>query len=46
MVARAERAWRDELRSVSIADLVDNLAKTVHPDAAHKGAAWFQEVAR
>lgn len=46
VMASAERAWRDELRSVSIADLVDRFAQTVHPEVAQKGTAWFQEVAR
>ena len=45
-MARAEQAWRDELRSVSVADLVEQLAVTIHPDAARKGVAWFQEVLR
>jgi len=41
---RADAAWRAELNGVTVADLVGRLAATVHPDAAVKGAAWFQEV--
>jgi Rrf2 family protein len=45
-MTRAEAAWRDELRATSISDLVVQLAETIHPDAARKGVAWFQEVLR
>jgi Rrf2 family protein len=41
---RAEDAWRSELRSQTIADLVLSLATSVNPRAATKAAAWFQEV--
>jgi len=41
---RAEEAWRAELRSTSIADVVMTLAKEVDPRAMTKGAAWMQEV--
>jgi Rrf2 family protein len=40
----AEDAWRSELRSQTIADLVLSLATSVNPRAATKAAAWFQEV--
>jgi len=43
---RAEDAWRADLRSQTIADLVLSLATSVHPRAAAKAAAWFQEVLR
>jgi Rrf2 family protein len=43
---QAEDAWRTELRSQTIADLVRSLATSVHPRAAAKAAAWFQEVLR
>jgi len=43
-MARAEEAWRRELAATSIADLLITLSTTVPPDAAAKGAAWFQEV--
>jgi Rrf2 family protein len=41
---RAEEAWRRELRSETIGDLVLSLATNVHPRAATKAAAWFEEV--
>jgi len=41
---RAEDAWRRELAATSIGDLLITLSTTVPPDAAAKGAAWFQEV--
>ena len=43
---RADEAWRAELRSQTIGDLVRGLARAVHPKAAAKAAAWFQEVMR
>ena len=43
---RAEAAWRAELRSQTIADLVANLANDIHPRAAAKAVAWMQEVLR
>lgn len=43
---RAEEAWRAELRSTSIADVVMTLAQDVDPRAATKGAAWMQEALR
>ena len=43
---KAEAAWRDELRSQTIADLLRSLATDVDPRAAVKAAAWFQEVLR
>ena len=42
----AEDAWRRELASRSVADLLGGLAADLHPDVAAKGAAWFQEVLR
>ena len=42
----AEDAWRRELASRTVADLLGGLAVDVHPDVAAKGAAWFQEVLR
>lgn len=41
---RADDAWRSELASTTVADLLERLAGTVPPDAARKGLAWFQEV--
>lgn len=40
----AEEAWRESLRSVTLADLVARLAQTVPTDAVRKGVAWMQEV--
>lgn len=45
-MAKAERAWREELKRVSVDDLVVDLAAHIHPDAASKGVAWLQEVVR
>lgn len=41
---RADRAWRDELASTTLADLLSRLAATISPEALRKGAVWFQEV--
>jgi Rrf2 family protein len=41
---RAEEAWRDSLRSQTVADLLAGLAVDVHPRAAMKAATWMQEV--
>jgi Rrf2 family protein len=43
---RAERAWRSELEAQTVADLLGDLAMHVHPKAAMKAAAWFQEAIR
>ena len=43
---RAEEAYRNELRRVTIAELVQGLAETVSPVAVRKSANWFQEVVR
>ena len=45
-MARAELAWRDELKRTSVADLVADMAAHIHPDAAIKGAAWLEDVVR
>jgi Rrf2 family protein len=45
-MARAERAWRDQLRRTSLNDLVTDLAVHIHPDAARKGTEWMEEVLR
>lgn len=42
----AEDAWRAELASRTIADLLSGLAREVPMDAAVKAAAWLQEVSR
>jgi len=43
---RAEAAYRAELESVTVADLVHHAAETVSPVAIRKSASWFQEVLR
>jgi Rrf2 family protein len=45
-MAKAERAWREELTKVSVADLVADMAAHLHPDAATKGVTWLQDVVR
>lgn len=40
----AEEAYRSSLRATTIADLLVTLSHTISPEAAAKGAAWFQEV--
>jgi Rrf2 family protein len=45
-MARAERAWREELKKTSVGDLVVDLLVHVHPEAATKSAVWLEEVAR
>jgi Rrf2 family protein len=42
----AEAAWRRELGSRTVADLLAGLAVDVPSEAARKGAAWFSEVLR
>lgn len=37
---RAEQAWRDELATVSIADIADDVART-HPHVPDRVRAWF-----
>jgi Rrf2 family protein len=41
---RADAAWRAELRSTSLADIVGMVATGASPKALEKGAAWLQEV--
>jgi|SRR5438094_4338991 len=43
---RADAAWRDELRSTTLADLFGRLTRTVPQQAAMKAATWMQEVMR
>jgi Rrf2 family protein len=45
-MAGAEAAWRSALRAQTVGDIVRSLASSVHPEAAVKAAAWFQEVLR
>jgi Rrf2 family protein len=39
----ADAAWRDSLRRVTVASLVDGVMKEVSPAALRAGAAWIQE---
>jgi Rrf2 family protein len=41
---RADDAWRAEVRSVSVADLVRRMSETAPPGALEKGIRWFEEV--
>lgn len=41
---RAEEAWRDSLRSTTVADILGELAQKVPANAAAKAAVWMQEV--
>ena len=41
---RAEDAWRAELRSTTVADLVADLLVSVPPDLLLAGAEWVQQV--
>jgi Rrf2 family protein len=41
---RADEAWRQELRTTSIADLVRTIGGDISPKALSKSVAWFQEV--
>jgi len=43
---QADAAWRDELRVVTLADLVQLVAEHASPAAIVKGIDWFQEVLR
>jgi Rrf2 family protein len=43
---RAEEAWRAELRSTTIGDLVRTMLAQVPPKAMEKGTTWFEEVLR
>jgi Rrf2 family protein len=45
-MGRAERAWRNELRGMSVADLVTDMAENIDPRAATKAVTWMQEVLR
>jgi Rrf2 family protein len=43
---RAEDAWRAELATQTIGDVLRHLSVSVSPVAVRKSAAWFQEVLR
>jgi Rrf2 family protein len=43
---RADAAWRRELASVSVAELMQAAAASATPEMAIKGIEWFQEVLR
>ncbi|MGZ4676353.1 MAG: RrF2 family transcriptional regulator [Acidimicrobiia bacterium] len=42
-MSRADRAWRAELRSVSVADLIAGVLRDAPPDQLAAGARWIQE---
>jgi Rrf2 family protein len=46
VMAKAEVAWRAELKGTSIDDLVVGITRDIRPEAAVKAAQWFQEVLR
>lgn len=39
----AEGAWRQELRSTSLADLATDLATSIEPDTARAAAVWIRD---
>ena len=41
---RAEKAWRDELSKVSIADILEGMQHDIHPQQEAKAQAWLEEV--
>jgi len=43
---RADEAWRDELRRVSIADLMGQVVVGASPKGLEQSARWLQEVVR
>src|SRR5688500_2929383 len=42
----ADQAWRDQLRSTTIADLIGLVAVGINPKAVEKTVTWLQEVLR
>jgi Rrf2 family protein len=44
--ARADDAWRDELRTTTIADLLLGVLRDVPRPALEKGARWLQDAVR
>ena len=45
-MARAERAWRDELRNVRLSDMLGRLGETLPAETKARAAAWLGERAR
>ena len=43
---RAEAAWRAELQSQTLAEILTDLAGATHPKSVEKATAWFREVLR
>lgn len=41
---RAEKVWRNELRTVSIADIRKGMQQDIHPQQEEKAQAWLKEV--
>jgi len=46
LMDRADAAWRAELASASIADIVMSVARDAHPDGLAKGAKWLTSAMR
>jgi Rrf2 family protein len=46
LMDRADAAWRDELRAVTVADLLGTVLEQSSPVALEKGATWIEEVVR
>ena len=42
----ADEAWRQELRGVSLADLMTRVMNGASPKSLELGARWMQEVSR
>jgi Rrf2 family protein len=43
---RADAAWRDELRAVTVAELAQHVMTTVAPGSLEQGARWMQQAVR
>jgi len=43
---RADAAWRDELRAVTVAELAEHVMTTVSPGSLEQGARWMQQAVR
>lgn len=41
--AKADAAWREALRSVTLDRLVEDLGANVHPDQIARGAQWLED---
>jgi Rrf2 family protein len=43
---RADAAWREELRAVTVAELAQHVMTTVSPPSLEQGARWLQQAVR